>query len=56
LNCIKIHGCQPESVVLDPFLGIGSSALAAKILGIRNFFGFDIDAEYIKTAEKLLAC
>jgi site-specific DNA-methyltransferase (adenine-specific) len=56
LNCLKIHGCQPESVVLDPFLGIGSSALAARIFGIQKFFGFEIDPDYVKTAERLLAC
>jgi len=54
MNCIKIHGCKPESVLLDPFLGIGSSAIAAKTFGIRKFIGFDIDAEYVREAEKQL--
>jgi site-specific DNA-methyltransferase (adenine-specific) len=55
VNCIKVHGCRPELVVMDPFIGIGHSALAAKKCGIRKFVGFDIDPDYIKTAEKLLA-
>ena len=54
-NCIKVHGCSPESLVLDPFLGIGSSAVAAKLLGIRRFVGFVIDSDYVRIAERHLA-
>jgi len=50
-NCIRIHGCTSESVMLDPFLGIGHSAVAAKECGIGHFIGFDIDAEYVATAK-----
>jgi len=40
--------------VLDPFLGAGTTALAAKRLG-RNYVGIEIDPEYVKVAnEKLL--
>jgi site-specific DNA-methyltransferase (adenine-specific) len=53
-NCIKIHGCTKDSVMLDPFLGIGHSALAAKQCGIGHFIGFDIDAEYMEVARKAL--
>ncbi|MBI5385986.1 MAG: site-specific DNA-methyltransferase [Verrucomicrobia bacterium] len=49
-NCIKIHGCTPESVVLDPFVGIGHSAIAARKCGIRKFYGFDIDPDYVRIA------
>lgn len=39
-------------VMLDPFLGIGHAALAAKQCGIARFIGFDIDAEYMAVARK----
>jgi len=37
-------------VVLDPFMGIGTTAVVAKRLG-RQYIGFDISEEYIKIAE-----
>ena len=52
--CIKIHGCRPDLVMLDPFLGIGHAAFAAKQCGIGKFFGFEIDAEYLKVARLAL--
>ena len=51
VNCIKIHGMNRDIVMLDPFLGIGHSALAAKQCGVAHFISFDIDPEYIKIAE-----
>jgi site-specific DNA-methyltransferase (adenine-specific) len=54
VNCIKIHGLRPNGVMLDPFVGIGHSALAAKKCGIRHFIGFDIDPEYVRIAETVL--
>jgi site-specific DNA-methyltransferase (adenine-specific) len=53
-NCIKIHGYRPDLVVMDPFLGIGHSALAAKECGVGRFIGFDIDAEYMEVARNAL--
>jgi site-specific DNA-methyltransferase (adenine-specific) len=53
--CIKIHGSKPDLVVMDPFLGIGHSALAAKRCGIKEFIGFDIDPSYVKLARAALA-
>lgn len=42
-----------NDVVLDPFIGAGTTALAAKRLG-RNFIGIDIDPKYKKiVADKL---
>ncbi|TAL07261.1 MAG: site-specific DNA-methyltransferase [Verrucomicrobia bacterium] len=52
--CIKVHGAKPELVVMDPFLGIGHSALAAKNCGIREFIGFDIESSYLKVARTAL--
>src|SRR5207245_3755912 len=54
VNCIKIHGYRPDLVMLDPFLGIGHSALAAKQCGIGRFIGFDIDGEYVMVARQAL--
>ena len=52
--CIKIHGCKPGMVMLDPFLGIGHAALAAKQCGVARFIGFDIDEEYVTLARRAL--
>jgi site-specific DNA-methyltransferase (adenine-specific) len=54
VNCIMIHGSANKLVMLDPFLGIGHSALAAKQCKIRRFIGFDIDAEYVRVAQAAL--
>jgi site-specific DNA-methyltransferase (adenine-specific) len=53
-NCIKVHGVHKDTVVLDPFLGIGHSALAAKQCGVEHFIGFDIDPGYVDLARKAL--
>lgn len=54
VNCIKVHGSRKDIVMLDPFLGIGHSALAAKQCGVQRFIGFDIDREYIGIAKQAL--
>ena len=54
VNCIKIHGCGSDASMLDPFVGIGHSALAAQQCGLGKFYGFDIEAEYIEVARTLL--
>ena len=40
--------CPPDGWVLDPFLGSGTTALAAEKLA-RNWVGIEINPEYIKT-------
>lgn len=55
MNCIKMHGAIHDTVMLDPFMGIGNSALAAARAGVAEFVGFDIDPEYVKAAETALA-
>jgi site-specific DNA-methyltransferase (adenine-specific) len=35
--------------MVDPFVGIGSSAVAAARLGV-SFVGFDLDREYLRVA------
>lgn len=49
--CIQLHGVQNTRLVLDPFLGIGQSALAARKLGV-NFVGFEIDENYFQEAAR----
>lgn len=41
-------------VVLDPFMGSGSTGVAAKIAG-RDFVGIELDPNYFKIAEKRIA-
>lgn len=41
-------------VVLDPFMGSGSAAVAAVRSG-RNYIGFDTDPEYVRRAEERIA-
>lgn len=41
-------------VVLDPFMGAGSTAIAA-LKSERKYIGYEIDREYIKLAEERLA-
>jgi len=45
--CIKLHGVSRVDTMLDPFLGIGNSAIAAKICGVSRFIGFEIDEGYL---------
>jgi site-specific DNA-methyltransferase (adenine-specific) len=45
--CIRLHGSA--KLVIDPFIGIGSTAVAALRLGI-SFVGFEIDKEYLDAA------
>ncbi|MDQ3851779.1 MAG: site-specific DNA-methyltransferase [Thermoproteota archaeon] len=45
--CIRLHGSA--KLVIDPFIGIGSTAIAAMRLGI-SFVGFEIDKEYLDAA------
>lgn len=43
-----------NQIVLDPFVGSGSTAIACKRLG-RQFIGFEINDEYIEIANKRLS-
>ena len=48
------HSSKEGDVVLDPFLGEGTTAVACKKLG-RNFIGFEIDSNYFSLACKKIA-
>ena len=53
-NCIRLHGIRGDLVMLDPFLGIGNSAVAAKRCEVESFVGFEIDEEYLSEARRRL--
>ena len=42
-----------NDLILDPFLGSGTTAIAAKLLE-RNFVGYEIEEEYIEIAKNRL--
>jgi site-specific DNA-methyltransferase (adenine-specific) len=53
--CIKLHGVSRGETMLDPFLGIGNSAAAAKRCGgLKKFIGFEIDEAYFVEAKRRL--
>jgi len=52
--CIKLHGFNSETTVLDPFMGIGTTALASVKLGAK-FIGFEIDKTYVDIANEKLS-
>ncbi len=54
LERVILMSTDENDVVLDPFSGTGTTALAAKRLG-RNFIGFEFDATYAKIAMNKLA-
>ncbi len=47
----RIIGSTNAQLVLDPFMGSGTTAVAAKRLG-RDFIGIDISPEYVEMAKK----
>lgn len=52
VDCIKA-GCPEGGIVLDPFMGAGTTALVAKKLN-RNYIGYELNPEYLKIANKRL--
>ncbi len=50
--CIKLHGVSRVQTMLDPFLGIGNAAIAAKNCGVSRFIGFEIDEKYLTEAKR----
>jgi site-specific DNA-methyltransferase (adenine-specific) len=54
LERIVLMSTDAGDVVLDPFLGTGTTAIAAKKLG-RHFVGIELDPQYVKIATAKLA-
>ena len=45
-QCIRLHGLSNVETVMDPFTGLGSTAVACARLGVK-FIGSDIDEVYL---------
>ncbi|GBQ30731.1 DNA methyltransferase [Gluconacetobacter sacchari DSM 12717] len=50
--CIRLHG-RPGALVLDPFMGTGTTLVAAQAEGARGI-GIELDAAYVKVARARL--
>jgi site-specific DNA-methyltransferase (adenine-specific) len=48
-QCLKVHGLGRIEVAMDPFTGLGATAVACARLGV-DFVGADIDEVYLKEA------
>ena len=47
--CFKLHGLKRITLAMDPFLGLGSTAVAAAQLGL-DFVGVEMDEHYLNEA------
>ncbi|MXV44153.1 site-specific DNA-methyltransferase [Saccharibacter sp. 17.LH.SD] len=52
-RCLALHGVHAESVLLDPFMGTGTSLVAAEKSGIRGI-GIEADTTYVRVARERL--
>jgi site-specific DNA-methyltransferase (adenine-specific) len=48
-QCVRLHGLERAGLMMDPFLGLGSSAVAAVRLGV-DFIGVEMDEHYLREA------
>jgi site-specific DNA-methyltransferase (adenine-specific) len=49
-QCLRLHGLKRIRRVMDPFSGLGSTAVACARLGVPEFIGSDIDEVYLSEA------
>lgn len=52
VDCIKA-GCPENGIVLDPFMGAGTTAVVSKKLG-RNYLGYELNPQYLEIANNRL--
>jgi len=52
-QCIKAAGIEGRGLVLDPFMGSGTTGKAARMLG-HDYVGFEIDPETCKLAKEYI--
>lgn len=48
-QCLRLHGLSRVQLAMDPFTGLGSTAVACARLGV-NFIGAEIDETYLSVA------
>ena len=48
-QCLRLHGLNRVRLAMDPFTGLGSTAVACARLGV-NFIGAEIDETYLEEA------
>lgn len=48
-RCLRLHGVDRCGLVIDPFMGLGSTAVACAELGL-DFVGIEIDRAYVDEA------
>jgi site-specific DNA-methyltransferase (adenine-specific) len=48
-QCLRLHGLDRLRLVVDPFLGLGSTAVACAQLGV-DFIGIELDRTYLAEA------
>jgi site-specific DNA-methyltransferase (adenine-specific) len=48
-QCLRLHGLSRIRTAMDPFTGLGSTAVACARLGL-NFLGSELDESYLKEA------
>lgn len=54
-RCIRLLPSKSEAVIFDPFLGSGTTALAAIRNGVKKFVGIDISEKYaMMSVERIL--
>jgi len=54
LERVILMSSDEGDIILDPFIGTGTTAIAAKRMG-RHYIGFDIDDKYVQITENKLA-
>jgi site-specific DNA-methyltransferase (adenine-specific) len=47
--CLRLHGVERLGLVVDPFVGLGSTAIACAGIG-AEFIGIDVDQHYLREA------
>jgi site-specific DNA-methyltransferase (adenine-specific) len=52
--CLQLHGLERIKKVLDPFMGIGNTAVACAELGL-DCIGFEVEADYCAQTEQAIA-
>ncbi|MGE5359010.1 MAG: DNA-methyltransferase [Bacteroidales bacterium] len=49
--CLRVHGVERARLVIDPFLGLGNTAVSCVQLGL-SFVGIELDRVYLEEAVK----